>query len=74
MDATAVKQPAEPQVWSIDSWSRDMGISRGMFHKIPKEKRPNSTRIGKLVRIFESPRDYARRVAALGGVSTKSAA
>lgn len=69
--AAVVEQPG---CWTIDTFTRGAKISRGMYHALPEESKPKHVKLGKLVRIIESPTDWLRRMAARGGVQTRAAA
>jgi len=47
-------------VWSIPAWCSQYGCSEPFFYKM--DIRPRSVRIGRLVRILESPAQYLERV------------
>ena len=47
-------------VWSVPAWCAQYGCSEPFFYKLPV--RPRLARVGRLVRIIESPAQYLERV------------
>jgi hypothetical protein len=57
-----VRRP-EPAVrlWKVDEWCSDARISRATFYKL--RPAPHAARFGADLRIAESPKEYAARIA-----------
>jgi hypothetical protein len=48
-------------VWDLRPWCDQFGIAISTYYTL--KDRPRSTRVGRLLKIIESPADYARRIA-----------
>jgi len=48
--------------WSMARWCVAAEISRRTFYNLAQEDRPVTLRIGKRVKIIESPREWERRM------------
>jgi hypothetical protein len=54
----------ETRLWTIPDWCHDADLSRGGgWYNLPDELKPRHIRIGRSVRIIESPREYGERIA-----------
>ena len=53
----------ESRLWSIPDWCAAANLSRGWFYATPNELKPLHVKLGRSVRIRETPREYAERIA-----------
>lgn len=68
---TTATPPAAPAGRSIESWTREVGLSRAGYYNMPPRFRPQAVKVGKRNIIIEAPADWLRRMAETGGVPTK---
>jgi hypothetical protein len=54
---------AASRLWSIPDWCADARLSRGWFYCQPPHLKPRHVKIGRSVRIIETPREYGERIA-----------
>jgi hypothetical protein len=50
-------------VWDLRPWCDQFGIAISTYYTL--KAKPRSTRVGRLLKIIESPADYAQRIASL---------
>jgi hypothetical protein len=65
VDTDSRKRPeaAGNGVWDLRPWCDQFGIALSTFYTL--KTKPRSTRVGRLLKIIESPADYAQRLASL---------
>ena len=66
--------PQHPGIWLQSEWCAAAGMGVSTWYTVPKELLPAHVRVGRNLRITEGPREWLERVAALGGVPSRSAA
>jgi len=60
------------RIWTIPLWCADAHYSRGWWYTQPPELLPKHIKSGRTVRIYESPREYCERMAALDKVEERT--
>jgi len=51
------------EVWDIPEWCIALGIGRTTYYRL--DVKPRTVRLGKLIKVIESPSQYAERIAVL---------
>jgi hypothetical protein len=64
----------ESRLWSIPDWCAAANLSRGWFYATPAEFKPYHVKLGRSVRITETPKEFGQRIARLRAASTEEAA
>ena len=61
----------ESRLWSISDWCAAANLSRGWFYATPEDLKPLHVKLGRSVRIRETPREYGERIARLRAAQTE---
>lgn len=61
MNSKEAERTVNPQ--PIADWCREANVGRTTLYNLPPELKPRMIRLGRLVRVIESPAAWARRVA-----------
>jgi hypothetical protein len=52
----------ETRIWSVPDWCAEAHLSRGWFYCQPAHLKPKHVKLGRSLRIVESPREFALRI------------